>query len=148
MSDSYTGNSPDPLPGEQALQTQVDDATPAAASLANVEVDELGIGKTPVGTASAYTKTYNTAARVIPAATAVAVTQTGVAAATTGATTTTPAGYTTTAQADAIRVGVNACIVDIAALVVENAQLAADVLALRKLIVAIVDDLEGVGVSG
>ena len=78
-------------------------------------------------TAVVITKTYNTPAEVIPAATAVAV-------ATTGSTLTTPYGYTTSAQADAIPVAVNA--------------LEADVLALRKMVVTLTQALEAVGILG
>jgi hypothetical protein len=80
----------------------------------------------PGGKQGAYTKTYNTAARVIPAATVAAVD-------TTGSTLTTPYGYAQ-AQADAIPVAINA--------------LAADVLALKKLIVSLVVDSEAVGIAG
>ncbi len=82
-------------------------------------------GATPVGKSSAYTKTYSTAARTIPAATVTAVDTTGSGL--------TAYGYSQT-QADAIPVAINA--------------LAADVLALKKLIVALVVDLEAVGIAG
>lgn len=83
-------------------------------------------GATAQALSAAYTKTYSTAARTIPVATVAPVV-------TTGSTSTTPFGYTQ-AQADAIPVAVNA--------------LAADVLALKKLIVALVVDLEAVGICG
>lgn len=81
----------------------------------------------PTTPAAAYTKTYSTSARTVPNATVAAV-------ATTGSTTSTPYGFSTSAQADAIPVAINA--------------LSADVLALKKLVVAIIDDLEAVGISG
>ena len=73
------------------------------------------------------TKTYDTPADVIPAATAAAVP-------TTASTTTTPYGYTTQAQADDIPVAINA--------------LEADVLALRKMVVTLTQSLEAVGILG
>jgi hypothetical protein len=88
---------------------------------------KLGVnGATPVGKSSAYTLTYSTQARTVPAATVAAV-------ATTGSTSTTPFGYSQ-AQADAIPVAINA--------------LAADVLALKKVIVALVADSQAVGIAG
>lgn len=69
---------------------------------------------------TAFTLTYDTAGDTVPAATATAI-------ATTGSTVTTPYGYTTSAQADSIPIGINA--------------LEADVLALRKVIVALVNVL-------
>jgi hypothetical protein len=67
-----------------------------------------------------FTLTYSTAADTVPAATVAAVP-------TTSSTTTTPYGYSTQAQADDIPVAINA--------------LTADVLALRKVIVALVNVL-------
>jgi hypothetical protein len=86
-------------------------------------------GSAAVGKSSAYTKTYSTQGRTIPVATAAGVATTG-SAASTG----TVYGYTTSAQADAIPVAVNA--------------LEADVLALKQLIVALVVDLQAVGIAG
>jgi hypothetical protein len=79
--------------------------------------------------AAAYTKTYSTASRVIPNATATVL-------ATTAATNIAPYGYTTAAQANDIAVQVNA--------------LAADVLILKQLIVALVNDTSrtlGIGIN-
>ena len=73
---------------------------------------------------TAYTQTYATADTTVPAATVAAV-------ATTGATTSTPYGYAGAAQADAIPVAINA--------------LTADVLALRKVINSLIDDLQAAG---
>ncbi len=67
-----------------------------------------------------YTQTYTTAARTVSTAT--------VAAVVTTASTTTAYGYVTSAQADAIPVAINA--------------LTADVLVLRKVITALIDDLQ------
>lgn len=74
---------------------------------------------------AAYTQTYATAARVVPAATVAAVLTTAAAL--------TSYGFTQ-AQADSIPVAINA--------------LAADVLALKKVITAIIDDLQAVGIAG
>lgn len=82
-------------------------------------------GGTPVARAGAYTQTYSTAVRTVAAATAVAVV-------TTPATMTTPYGYAQ-AQADAIVTNVNA--------------LVADVLILRQLINALIDDEQGYGLA-
>jgi hypothetical protein len=88
---------------------------------------KLGVnGSTPVGKSSAYTLTYSTQARTVPAATVAAV-------ATTASTSSTPFGFAQ-AQADAIPVAINA--------------LAADVLALKKVIVALVADSQAVGIAG
>jgi hypothetical protein len=82
--------------------------------------------------ATVFTKTYNTPATVIPVATAVAVATTGSSVgAASGANV---YAYTTSAQADAIPVAINA--------------LEADLLACKKLIVAIVDVLEAIGAAG
>lgn len=75
---------------------------------------------------TAITQTYATAAAAVPAATAVAP-------ATTGATQTTPYGYAGQAQADAIPVAIVALI--------------ADVLALRKVVNQIIDDLQSAGIE-
>lgn len=75
---------------------------------------------------AAYTQTYSTAARTVPNATAVAVV-------TTAATNSSPYGFAQ-AQADAIPVAINA--------------LEADVLALKKVITALIDDLQAVGIAG
>jgi len=75
-------------------------------------------GTAPVAQAAAYTLTYSTAARTVPNATAVAVSTTGAALGF--------YGYTTAAQANAIPVAINA--------------LEADVLALKKLIVSLIND--------
>ncbi len=72
---------------------------------------------------SAYVQTYSTAARTVPAATAVAVD-------TTAATSTLPFGYTE-AQANAIPVAINA--------------VAADLLALKQVVNALIDDAQAVG---
>lgn len=72
---------------------------------------------------SSFTKTYSTANYTIPNATAVAV-------ATTGATASSPYGYSE-AQANAIVTNLNA--------------LVADVLALKKVIVAVVNEMENDG---
>ena len=103
-----------------------------SAGNSTVFVDSAGVlnadgaaVKAKAGIAS-YTKTYNTPARTIPAATAAAV-------ATTASTNTSPYGYSQ-AQADGIVTAVNA--------------LEADVLALRKVVVALVTDLEALGLVG
>lgn len=82
-------------------------------------------GVAPAARGAAYTQTYSTAARTVPAATFVAPVSTA-------ATSTTPFGYATAAQADAIRVGT-----------VANA---ADILALKQVVNAIIDDLQALGV--
>jgi hypothetical protein len=82
-------------------------------------------GTTPAAQPGAYTQTYSTPARVVPAATATAV-------ATTAATNSSPYGFTQ-AQADALVAAVNALIVD--------------VLALRKVNNALIDDLQSVGLA-
>jgi len=97
-------------------------------SLGQSTTDKVSLyGVTPVVQADAYTQTYSTAARTVPDATVAAVD-------TTAATATSPYGYAGAAQANAIPVAINA--------------LAADVLALKKVITALVDDLQGVGISG
>lgn len=89
---------------------------------------KLGVnGQAPVGKSSAYTLTYSTAARTVPNATVAAV-------ATTASTQTSPWGYGSQAQADAVPVAINA--------------LAADVLALKKLVVALIVDSQAVGIAG
>lgn len=84
-------------------------------------------GATAQAKSAAYTLTYSTAARTVPAATSAAV-------ATTASTQTTPYGFASQAQADAIPVAINAN--------------AADILALKKVVVALIDDLQAVGIAG
>lgn len=73
---------------------------------------------------SAYTQTYSTANRTVPNATAVAP-------AATAATNVTPYGFGTAAQADAIKNGVINAITDIDSL--------------RKVVTALIDDLQAAG---
>jgi hypothetical protein len=80
-----------------------------------------------VATGSAYTQTYTTALKTVPAATAANV-------GTTNATTTTPWGFATSTQANDIGVAMNAT--------------QADVLALKKVINALIDDLQAAGIVG
>lgn len=99
----------------------------AATDTANPgEVTLLG-GSMGFTKSSAYTQTYSTTSRTNPNATVSAV-------ATTAATQTTPYGFTTQAQADAIPVAINAN--------------AADILATKKLLNAVIDDLQAAGVLG
>ncbi len=72
---------------------------------------------------SAYTQTYSTAAKTVPAATQVAVVETAAGL--------TAYGYTE-AQANAIPVAINAA--------------AADILALKKVVNALIDDLQAAGI--
>ena len=80
-----------------------------------------------VGPQTTYTQTYSTTASTVPNATVASV-------ATTASTQTTPYGYASQAQADAIPVNINA--------------LAADVLALKKVIGQIIDDLQALSLAG
>lgn len=73
---------------------------------------------------STYTQTYSTAAKTVPAATFVAPV-------TTSATNSSPYGYATAAQADAIVTGA-----------IANA---ADILALKKVVNSLIDDLQALG---
>lgn len=82
-------------------------------------------GVTPATRPTAYTQTYSTAVKTVPNATVLSV-------ATTAATQTTPFGYAGAAQADAIPVAINA--------------LAADVLEIKKVVTAIIDDLQITGI--
>lgn len=93
--------------------------TSTAISITNSgATTQIGLyGTPPVGQAAAYTLTYSTAARTVPAATATTVATT--------AATLIAYGYTQ-AQADSIPVAINA--------------LEADVLALKKVIVALIND--------
>lgn len=80
------------------------------------------LGATPVAKPTAYTQTYSTAARTVPVATQVAVVTT--------AASTSAYGFTQ-AQADAIPVAINAA--------------AADILALKKVVTALIDDFQAFG---
>jgi hypothetical protein len=82
-------------------------------------------GVTPVVRQSAYTQTYATASKTHPAVTSVAV-------ATTAATNSSPYGYAQ-AQADAIPVAINAN--------------RADILALKQVVNALIDDLQAYGLA-
>jgi hypothetical protein len=72
---------------------------------------------------NAYTQTYSTAARTVPEATVVAQVTTALVDAVTG-----NFAYDTAAQGEAIPVAINA--------------LAADLLALKKVVTALIDDLQ------
>lgn len=85
-------------------------------------VTNPGIGPTQ----AAYTQTYSTAARTVPAATAAGVV-------TTAATNVAPYGFTQ-AQADALVAAVNAD--------------QADLLALKKVVNALIDDLQALLLAG
>jgi hypothetical protein len=87
-----------------------------------VAIEPATDGPTVGGT---YTQTYSTASRTVPAATASAV-------ATTGATNSSPYGFTGAAQADALVAAVNANEVDI--------------LNVKKVVTAIIDDLQAAGI--
>jgi hypothetical protein len=95
-------------------------ATPAV--VAALLADRADIASTP----TTYTQTYSTAATTVPAATVSAV-------ATDASTQTTPYGYATQAQADALPVACNA--------------LAADVLAIKKVVTQIIDDMQAAGLA-
>jgi hypothetical protein len=77
----------------------------------------------PSASGNAYTQTFSTAIRTVPNATAAAVATTALVDAVTG-----NFAYDTAAQGDAVAVAINAIIVD-------NAEL-------RKLITALIDDLQ------
>lgn len=83
-------------------------------------------GATPAARPSAYTLTYSTAFKTHPAVTSTAV-------ATNAATQVTPFGYATAAQADAIPVAINA--------------VAADLLALKKFVNAMITDDKALGIK-
>lgn len=91
-----------------------------SATLAKVTVETAA----PSGDRSTYTQTYSTALRTVPNATVAA-------AATTSATNSSPYGFAQ-AQADAIPTNINA--------------LAVDVLALKKVITGLIDDLQAAGI--
>ncbi len=94
------------------IKTGAGSAAPTALLVANAAAQ-----------GSAYTQTYATSSKTVPAATAVAV-------ATTAATNSTPYGYAQ-AQADAIVAAVNAN--------------SADILAVKKIVNALIDDLQALG---
>jgi len=81
---------------------------------------------TPIVQPSAYTQTYSTASKTNPNVTTTAVD-------TTASTQVTPYGYSTSAQADAIPTQINA--------------LQADLLATKKLLNALIDDLQSLGLA-
>ena len=92
-----------------------------SANVASLLADRANIATSP----TTYTQTYSTAASTVPAATVVAVATTAAGL--------TSYGYAQ-AQADAIPVAINA--------------LADDVLALKKVITRIIDDLQACGLAG
>jgi len=96
-------------------------ATPARLSA--LLADRANLATAP----TTYTQTYATAAATVPNATVAAV-------ATTAATSTSPFGFASDAQMDAVPVAINA--------------LAADVLALKKVVTQIIDDLQAAGLAG
>lgn len=116
----------------QSVSSSSNDGSIAAGSSAtfsapvwvvSASFSEVGVDRP--STRPAYTQTYSTAARSVPNATVAAV-------ATTAATQTDPYGFAGATQADAIPVAINA--------------LTADVLALRKVVTALIDDLQAQGI--
>lgn len=99
-------------------------------------------------TPTTYTQTYTTVAATVPNATYAAPSVTSVAVATTATTQTTPYGFAAQAQGDALVACANANKVDIAATNTQLAALAADVLALKKVIGQLIDDLQSYGLAG
>ena len=117
---------------------------PSFFTAEDVELDTLVAGA-PTG---AYTQTYSTAAKTVPNATVTAQSDTvGAAVASTGATNVTPYGYAE-AQANAIVANVNTLKTDAAAHTTAINALAADVLALKKVITALIDDGQTLGLYG
>lgn len=103
-------------------------------------------GGTPVDAADTFTETYNTPHRTLATATYAAPSVTSTAVATTAATNSSPFGYAE-AQANALVACANANKVDIAATNTALAALAADVLQLKKNVVALVQDLKACGLQ-
>lgn len=121
-----------------------------------VLVDPLFARNLELAQQSAYTKTYSTSSKTIPALTVDTLTDnTGGAAGTTLAVVTAPdlsawdgAHDPTAAQATAIDAAITSLTNTVASLAAEIAKLKADALANKQNIVAIVKDLEAVGIAG
>lgn len=92
-----------------------------------------------------YTQTYSTAARTVPNATYVAVTETVAAVAPAGGTGATAGGWDTSGHRDTAITTINECKALAEALKTQQAALAADVLAIRKVLTAIIDDGQAAG---
>lgn len=100
------------------------------------------------GPQTTYTQTYSTTASTVPNATYAAPSVTSVAAVTTASTQTTPFGYSTQAQADAIVTLANANKTDLAATNTAVAALAVDVIAIKKVVGKLIDDLQALDLAG
>ena len=111
--------------GDVSVGKEMQDKLPDLTGAVGFTGTTFGVfSATPVVRATAYTQTYSTAAKTVENATVAAIV-------TTAATNSSPFGYVGAAQADAIPVGINA--------------LAADVLSLKKVLTAVIDDLQAYG---
>lgn len=97
------------------------------------------------GGADAYTQTYAVAARVVPNATVAAVTATVTAVAPAGGTGATAGGWSTAGNRDTAITTINENKALAESLKLQTNALAADVLALKKVITALIDDLQAAG---
>lgn len=104
---------------------------------------KFGWGVTPVGKRTTFTETYNTAHRTLSNATYAAVTITTVATSV-AKTNSSPYGFST-GDADKVVTALGAIPTDLAALNTALAALAADVLQLKKNLVAVVQDQKALG---
>lgn len=100
-------------------------------------------GVTPVVRAAAYTQTYATAARTVPNATYSAVTI-GTVATSVAKTNSSPYGFSS-GDADKVVTFCGAVPTDLTALNVALAALAADVILIKQVVGALIDDLQGYG---
>jgi hypothetical protein len=95
------------------------------------DTSQAWVGPTAPESPVAFTLTYDTAADTVPNATYTTYTQTS---SNTGVTNSTPYGYTTAAELEAI-------VTDVAGVLTAQGELAADVLALKKVLVAVINTL-------
>jgi hypothetical protein len=105
--------------------------------------------KTPLGLLApitTYTQTYSTAASTVPAATYAAPTVTGVATTNVTKTNSSPYGFSSS-DADAVVTFLGAAPAAILSLNTQLVALAADVLALKKVITNIIDDMQALGLA-
>ncbi len=111
-----------------------------------ITVDGAALASTVPLAATAITQTYSTAAATVPNATYAAPTVTGVATTTVTKTNSSPYGFSS-GDADAVVTFLGAAPAAILSLNTQLVALAADVLALKKIINQIVDDLQVAGIE-
>lgn len=112
----------------------------------NTPAGGSALGLVAAPSTNAYTQTYATAARVVPEATVAPVAETVTAAAPAGGTGAAAGCWDTAAHRDTAITTINEIKALLESIKTQQAALAADVLALKKVETALIDDLQAWGI--